>query len=107
MIEMSMWLEITVAAIILVVLILVAGAPSIFWLAKSFAEIVVEAKEKNWQRDDIARLLRKGALYVSVVVFISLLPWSFMIATVGGMADQFFRTTLLKYGKEAMLKYRF
>ena len=92
---MNIWLEIAFWAMLLVSLIFAVGAiPLIFWLTKSLAATVIEAKEKNWQRDVLVRLLRKGVLFVSVIVFTPLLPWSFMFATIGGMADQYFRNTV-------------
>lgn len=87
--------DIAVWAVLFVSLIIAAGGVYLlFWLTKSLATTAVEAKEKNWQRDELTCLLRKGVLLISVIVFTPLLPWSFVFATVGGMADQFFRNTV-------------
>ena len=92
---MNIGLEIAFWTILVVSLIAAVGViPLVFWLTKSLATTAVEAKEKNWQRDDLARLLRKGVLFVSVIVFTPLLPWSFMFSTIGAMADQYFRNTV-------------
>ena len=91
---MNIWLEIALWTVLVVSLIFAAGVPLVCWLTRSIAATAVAAKENNWQGDDLARLLRKGVLLLSVILFIPLLPWSFMFATIGSMADQFFRNTV-------------
>ena len=88
---MNVLLQIAGLAILLVALIVVAGIPLVWWLTKSVVSIAEDAKEKDWHRDELARLLRRGAIWASVILFFALLPWSFMVATIGGITDQYFR----------------
>ena len=85
---MNAWLA---TAVLVVVLVTVAGVGCIFLLTKSIGAIAANAVKSEWQRDEITRLLRKVALLGSVVLLLNLLPWSVVFTTVGGMADQYFR----------------
>ena len=88
---MNVWLA---AAFVAVVFVTIAGVVGIFLLTKLIGAAAEGAVKSGWQRDDISRLLRRVALWASVILLLNLLPLSVVLTTVGGMADQYFRNTV-------------
>ena len=97
---MNAWLA---SAVVVVVLVTAAGVGGIFLLTKSIGTIAADAVKSEWHRDEITRLLRKVALLGSIVLLLNLLPWSVVITTVGGMADQYFRNLVNRWMSGAEL----
>ena len=97
---MNAWLATAVLAVVLVTL---AGVSGIFLLTKSIGAIAANAVKSEWHQDEITRFLRKVALLGSVVLLLTLLPWSVVLTTVGGMADQYFRNIVNQWMSGAEL----
>ena len=82
--------------VIVVVVLMAAGLGGTWMLTRSAGRLLARLANTGWnEEEDVVRLLRRvTALVFSVVLLISLVPWSLVMSTVGGMTDQFFRNTV-------------
>ena len=92
---MSAWV---VAVLFGVVLVSIGGGVGgILLLTKSIGPIASKAVKTGWQDNDITRLLRRVALLGWIILLLTLLPWSVVLTTLGGMADQYFRNNVNRW----------
>ena len=96
---MNVWLAIALLAIV----VTVTGVGAIFLLTKSIGFIAENAVKNKWQHDYVTRLLRRVALLGSAILLLNLLPWTVLLTTVGGMADQYFRNIVNQWMSGAEL----
>ena len=99
---MSVWI-ITTVAVVIVVSLSLGGAVAMARLIRSIGPLLVEAISSGWSRDRIISLLRRSALLVYALLFLSLLPLSVLLTTAGGMADQYFRNMVDEWMSEGEL----
>ena len=97
---MNVWLVIAVAVVVIVSL---GGVVAVLQLTKSIGPLLVEVNANGWKRDCVISLLRRSALLVSALLLLSLLPWSVLFTTAGGMADQYFRNMVDEWMTEGEL----
>ena len=99
---MSVWIVTTVAVVIVVSLSL-GGAVAVGLLIRSIGPLLAEAISNGWSRDRVISLLKRSTLLVYALLFLSLLPWSVLLTTAGGMADQYFRNMVDEWMSEGEL----
>lgn len=90
---MNVWLAFTLV-LLAILMVGAVGVPLIRRLTRLIGASFRNARDRDWQQEDVTKLLRRVAYLGSAVFLLSLLPWSFLAATVGGMADQYFRNTV-------------
>ena len=87
---MSVWM-VTTFAVVIVMTLSLGGVVAVGLLIRSIVPLLAEAISNGGSRDLIISLLKRSALLVYVVLFLSLFPWSVLLTTAGGIADQYFR----------------
>ena len=97
---MNTWLVIAGAV---VVVVSVGGVVAVRLLTKSIGPLLAEALTNGWKPDRVVSLLRRSAVLVFSLLFLSLLPWSVLFTTAGGMADQYFRNVVNEWMSEGEL----
>ena len=65
------------------VLFLGGGAVAVCRLIRSIGPLLAEAISNGWSRDRVISLLKRSALLVYALLFLSLLPWSVLLTTAG------------------------
>ena len=99
---MSVWI-VTTVAVVIVVSLSVGGAVALGLLIRSIGPLLAEAISNGWSQDRVISLLKRSALLVYALLFLSLLPWSVLLTTAGGMADQYFRNMVDEWMNEGEL----
>ncbi len=99
---MSVWIVTAVAAVIVVFLSL-GGAVAVRLLIRSIGPLLPETIANGWSRDRVISLLKRATLFVYALLFLSLFPWSVLLTTAGGMADQYFRNIVDEWMSEGEL----
>ena len=99
---MSVWMVTTVAVVVVVSLSL-GGVVAVGLLIRSIGPLLAEAISNGGSRDRIISLLKRSALLVYALLLLSLLPWSVLLTTAGGMADQYFRNVVDEWMSEGEL----
>lgn len=99
---MSVWLVTTVAVVIVVVLSL-GGAVAVALLIRSIGPLLMESFSIGGSRERVISLLKRLALLVYALLILSLLPWSVLLTTAGGMTDQYFRNMVDEWMSEGEL----
>ncbi len=99
---MSVWVVTTVAVAIVVFLSL-GGAVVVGLLIRSIGPLLAETISNGRSRDRVTSLLKRSALLVYALLLLSLLPWSVLLTTAGGMADQYFRNMVDEWMSEGEL----
>ena len=100
---MSAWIVTTVVVVIVVSLLSFGGAIAVSLLIRSLGPLLPETISDVWSRDRVIRLLKRSALLVYALLFLSLLPWSVLLTTAGAMGDQYFRNMVDKWTSEGEL----
>ena len=82
--------------VVVIALILCMGVGVTWRLTRSIGHLVARLAAEGWKKEqDVVRLLRRAiALVFCVGVLVGAVPWSLLVSTLGGMADQFFRNTV-------------
>ena len=91
----------TVAAVIVVSLL--GGAVAVGLLIRSVGPLLAEAISNGWSRDRVNSLLKRSTPLIYALLFMSLFPWSVLLTTAGGMADQYFRNMVDEWMSEREL----
>lgn len=99
---MSVWVVTTVAVAIVVSLSL-GGAVVVGLLIRSIGPLLAGTISNGRSRDRVTSLLKRSALLVYALLLLSLLPWSVLLTTAGGMADQYFRNMVDEWMSEGEL----
>lgn len=88
--------DLWIVGVVVVALILCMGLGVTWQLTRSVGRLVARLAAEGWKEEqDVVRLLRRAiALVFCVGVLVSAVPWSLLVSTLGGMADQFFRNTV-------------
>ena len=99
---MSVWI-VAAVAVVIVVSLSVGGAVAVGLLIRSIGPLLTESISHGWSRERVISLLKRSALLVYALLFLSLLPWSLLFTTGGGMADQYFRNMVDEWMSEGEL----
>ena len=99
---MSVWM-VTAVAVVIVVALSLGGAVAVSLLIRSIGPLLEETFSIGGSRDRIVSLLKRSALLVYALLILSLLPWSVLLTTAGGMADQYFRNMVDEWMSEGEL----
>ena len=87
---MSVWMVTALVAVV-VVIVSLGGVIAVGLLIRSLGPLLAEAIANGGTRERVVGLLKRSVLLVYALLLLSLLPWSALFTTEGGMADQYFR----------------